>query len=89
MKVIKYVLNWRNPTHRLILPKRAQILSVQVEVTTNCLCLWALVNTRARKCSRVFAFYETGIELPPKPGRHVATTQVRPGYVVHIFEVTK
>lgn len=70
----------------VVLPKGAQILTVQMQGDTP--CLWALCDKDAPKEDRRIRIYGTGHEINHAVGRYISTFQLYGGSLVfHAFEV--
>ena len=70
-----------------MMPKGAEILSVQVQADV--LCLWALVDPDAKLQKRVIEILGTGnpIDVPGVTHKFIGTVQMRGGSLVwHVFE---
>jgi hypothetical protein len=62
-------------------------LPMTVQYQSSQLCLWALVNPKARKVKRGITMYGTGHEIDPRcVGEYIATIQQGP-FVWHFFDM--
>jgi hypothetical protein len=82
-KIFKYPLI---PRVSPILPKDAEILTIQVQ--HDVVCIWALVDTNFQETTtRQIRVYGTGHPMPDNPGTYLATFQLNDGaLVLHVFE---
>ena len=70
---------------RLELPVGAEILTVQEQ--RGMVCLWAIVEPKAKKETRVFKIFGTGHDIPDNPGKYINTFMTDGGaFVWHVFE---
>lgn len=83
---------WKFPLFTIIdeqtieMPKDAEILSVQAQ--RGKLCIWALVNPKARKVKITFHLFETGQPVPKNKGTFIGTFQLHKGtLVLHLFKI--
>lgn len=67
----------------LLMPKGAQVLSVQMQ--NDIPQIWALVDQNAPLETRIFNTYGTGNPMPDAVGRFVGTFQLMQ-LVFHVFE---
>ena len=73
------------PKSKLMMPRGAQILSVQTQHERP--HMWVLVNPETETEERNFTIYGTGNPLPEFPGTFIATFQMQGGeYIFHVFE---
>jgi hypothetical protein len=69
----------------IIMPKGAEVLTVQTQQTTGHACLWAMCDPDGERQVRTFHVVGTGQEMPKDFGRYVGTIQ-QEIFVWHIFE---
>ncbi len=68
------------------MPANAEILSVQTQ--SGIPCIWAMVNPKNEKVSRVFHIFGTGHAIPKADRKFIGTYQPEGGvFVFHLFEV--
>ena len=88
MKTIyKFRLNGENGRTKLLLPKNATLLTVQMQGDSP--CLWVLLETAEKEVERDFKIFGTGFdmdELNDQPFSYIGTVQEN-DFVWHIFEV--
>jgi len=84
--VFKYPIEITD-TFSLMLPKNAQLLSVQFQHDT--LCLWVLVNRSQPEEERRFRLAGTGhpILQSEEQLKFIGTCQLSASFVVHLFEI--
>lgn len=69
----------------VMMPKQAQILTVQIQDGTP--CMWAVVSPGSPSEKRTFRIYGTGHPIADDLGRYIGTFQLRGGLLVfHLFE---
>jgi len=85
MRIWKEELDIDVYSQTLQMPLGAKILDAQMQCG-KCV-LWFLCNPEAAKEYRKIVIHLTGIPILEKPGVYIATCQVTPNFVVHIFEV--
>ena len=74
----------------LLLPKGAEVLSVQVQgghPLNNQAVLWAFVDTELPKVMRKFSIFATGEEVEESDDLEYVGTWQSKGFVWHLFEV--
>ncbi len=86
MKIFKYELDIDDLV-LLPLPQGAQILTVQIQGPL--ICLWAIVDPKAKVCQRRLLWRGTGHELgEAERGAYVGTVLARGGsLVLHLFDL--
>jgi len=83
-KIFKYKLMITG-LQTVVMPKDAEILSVQVQY--NDICIWALVDPKNELIERGFNIFGTGHEIPETVGKYIGTFQIDDGRLVfHLFE---
>ena len=85
MKTIwKYKLS---PDNKIVMPRDAEVLSIQLQGASGVPYMWVLVNPDAETETRVFKIYGTGYDMPDNPGKHLGTVMTDGGaFVLHVFE---
>jgi len=84
--IYKYAVPVRSDEISIVMPRGAQILSMQKQ--RDGLYLWALVDTEVVQCLRKLRLCGTGYEVAafgPPLGPHIATTQ-QGDFVWHFFD---
>ena len=77
---------YANSVQSILMPKGAQILSVQTQQGSP--VIWAIVDPAADKEKRIFSVYGTGHNMPKDGLKYVGTWQESNQYLVwHLFEV--
>lgn len=67
-----------------IMPEGAQFLDAQMQ--NGCMCAWFLVDTKNPMISRDIRICMTGEPLSDDSGKHIATVQINPSFVLHVFD---
>lgn len=83
-RIYKYPLSASDAVQRIVMPKGAKILTVQVQGTTP--CLWALVDIREADEDRTIIIYGTGHNVVLN-GNYIGTYQIGSNLVFHVFEM--
>ena len=89
-KVFKYPVPTTD-TFTILMPKDAQILTVQVQnPTTGAVCMWVLVDVDVPQEFRHFRLVGTGYPILESIIKYIGTFQVNDGQLVfHLFEIVK
>lgn len=86
-RVFKYSVEWGDIAH-VDMPEDAQILTAQLQGSSEKLVVWALVNPGAPLQSRTFRIAGTGHRITETVA-YISTVQLFDGSAVfHVFEVT-
>lgn len=83
--VWKYQLLHEEDQH-IDMPGDAQILCVQLQGDR--LCLWVLVDPKAKPRTRTISVIGTGQSVEWRPREYIDTVQPANGLVYHVFELT-